>query len=178
MGVKVTTIGVLFKKADKTDIGRKNRSMKPKFDRLFFNHPFVTRSIIRLFWTAPTTINSKAIVNIPSFEKPLSASFGEMMPLISNIIRTVKIIVPGRAISNTKLISIKMIKMNKTIISVDIYSFPTLLPLHTIFNELLNESSQDYEYIAYHPAIITNSLYAPIKKGIFLSAECRIKRCL
>src|SRR5690606_18062494 len=69
MGVRVATIGVLFKKAENkaTGVNNFNRATRGFFPS--FNNFIIVSSNTPLFWTALAKIKRRAIVSIPSLEK-------------------------------------------------------------------------------------------------------------
>ena len=97
IGAKITTTGVLFRKAEmKAMTGRTRRLVPATVDFFCGNMAKIKRSNTPLLRIPSLTRNKRATVIMPLFEKPSNTSLGVSIPAQKNRMTTEKSIMPGR----------------------------------------------------------------------------------
>ena len=97
MGAKITTTGVLFRKAEINAMLGSMRIWALNTEVFSCGRSFLMTCVRAPLWRIPSlTRNSMATVIMPLFEKPSNTSLGVSIPAQKNRMTTEKSIMPGR----------------------------------------------------------------------------------
>ena len=118
IGAKITTTGVLFRKAGMNAMTGNIRACAFSTVVFFCGSNFLITCDNAPLWRTPSlTKNSIATVIIPLLLKPSSISFGERMPVHKNITTAENRIIPGRILSAIRAMSIPISTTRTIVIS-------------------------------------------------------------